>query len=223
MRTSTSWLAILVPLVNLLSAGLAHAQQAEGPTVWPGPDWPIATPESQGLTAGPSTPWRRMRRHPAAAAGASSGTVTSSRSGATRSGWPTSSRRPKGPWGRRSRAGRRLAPGPARRPGGEALSGHRYRNPGQPPRLARRDHDPAPGHDDRRLRRRPSAEAGLPPRNRRLLFERRREHAGRAVDPPVQRGPGCGAQAGGHGPDRRAGRGVALARECLSLRRPSPA
>ncbi len=47
-------------------------------------------------------------------------------------------------------------------------------------RLAR-DHDPPPGHDDRGLRRRPAAEAGLSARHRRHLLERRREHAGRAV------------------------------------------
>jgi CubicO group peptidase (beta-lactamase class C family) len=56
MRPSTKVLAALILLAGLSPAGPAHAQQA-GPgapatrqTVWPGPDWATATPESQGLS-----------------------------------------------------------------------------------------------------------------------------------------------------------------------------
>src|SRR5262249_1715752 len=51
MRISTSWLPILIPLVSLLSAGPADALEAQRTSVWPGQEWPTATPESQGLSA----------------------------------------------------------------------------------------------------------------------------------------------------------------------------
>ena len=58
MRTSTLWLAILVPLASLLSAGPSRAQEPDRGataagrtvTVWPGHEWQTATPESQGLS-----------------------------------------------------------------------------------------------------------------------------------------------------------------------------
>jgi CubicO group peptidase (beta-lactamase class C family) len=54
MRTP-SWLAALVALLSLSAAGAARGQEPHPRpavprrAVWPGPDWQVATPESQGL------------------------------------------------------------------------------------------------------------------------------------------------------------------------------
>jgi CubicO group peptidase (beta-lactamase class C family) len=55
-KRSTMWLATLVAVASLLSAGRARAQEPDrgttgaARTVWPGREWPTATPESQGLS-----------------------------------------------------------------------------------------------------------------------------------------------------------------------------
>ena len=129
-----------------------------------------------------STPPRLTLRNTAAAVAASSGTVTSSRSGAIRRQLADIKSATKGIVGTTLLGlGRRLGPGQARRPGREALPAIGAENARQPQRPARRDHGPPSRHDDRGLRRRPAAATGLSPRHRRLLFERRREHAGGAA------------------------------------------
>ena len=182
MRLSTSRLAILICLMSLLSPGQAQAQGAERLTVWPGPRMADRHSREPGTDrrgprrrGGVRPEIRRRRRlhHP----------TRLPRQGVGRP--EAAGRHQVGDQGGRGgdppRAGPRRGPGQARRPGGEALPDDRHRDARQPSRLARRDHDPPPGHDDRRFRRRPSPEAGLPPRYRRLLFERRRQHAGGAA------------------------------------------
>jgi CubicO group peptidase (beta-lactamase class C family) len=56
MKTSTAWLAILGPLISLISAVSSRAQEltqkpaAVRRAIWPGREWEFATPESQGLS-----------------------------------------------------------------------------------------------------------------------------------------------------------------------------
>ena len=103
MRIGTSTLATLLLATSLLPAGRAQARASrKADPSGRGENGRPPLPRARDWPRRPSTPWRRMPRNPAAAAAASSGTVTSSRSGATRSGWPTSSRRPRGPSGRLS-------------------------------------------------------------------------------------------------------------------------
>ena len=80
--------------------------------------------------------------------------------------WPISSRRPRAASGRQFSAWPSTGPGRARRQGPQALPEDRHRGPRQLPRLAPRITAPAPGNDNRRLRRRPAGQAVKPPGTR---------------------------------------------------------
>ena len=108
MRPSTTWLATLLPMVILLSTGRRLRRNRTGGRL------PQAALSGRGMSGKPprrrardspgrrSKPPRRMRRNMAAAVAASSGTATSSRSGAIRKSWPTSNPRPRASWERPS-------------------------------------------------------------------------------------------------------------------------
>ena len=105
----------------------------------------------------------------------------------------------------RARRGRRA--GQARRPGAEALPGDRDREAGERQGLAQGDHRPPPGDDDRRVRRRPAAQARLSPRHRRASTATTRPTCSPSCSRSKYGEDLCrGLQAAGDGPDRRAAR-----------------
>ncbi len=221
MIRATRWLTILSTLPCLISATRARGQEpdrtASAPAriVWPGQEWQTADSRKPGILRRGTRCrrgicsevrwWQRLHHPPRLPR---EGVGRSSKAGRHQIGDQG------GRGNDHSGVGCESRPGHARRPGREALSSNRRHWPLRiPKRPARRDHDPPSRHDDRGLRRRPAAQAGVPARHGWHLFERLRQHAGRAAHTPIRRRPGRSAQARSDGPYRRAARGVEVARQ----------